>query len=488
MTATTSAVPARPPRARRVPLAVPGRLLRLELRRTVMPWILPAIVALFWLDGYHYAMGFPPFWGLRSPVLPDRAMVDFALFGAGASTWMGSRDVRRRTTDLLTVTAVPRWGRQLVTWAATTGWAMAAYLACVAILYWSTARQGAWGGPPLWPVAVGAAGVAAGCALGFAAGAFFPSRFTAPLATLAVFILATAVKGGSGSTYGLISPVAPQGSFRPDSGLFFHYLPDLSIDQVLLLAGLAVAALGALGVPAASGGRWLRRSAAAVAAAGLVAAGTAIGLAGTARLEPYGVVIPALHDAASARPIPYTPVCGHAAIPVCLHPAYRAYLPAVTAALGPLLSEVTGLPGAPVRVVQVAYLNPTEFATGGAPTVAGRPALFRLPLGFAVLAQQTQTEFLQSRAAPVIVSSVIGGGPGAGPAQQAAEAGLLRAAGVQLAQLASMGSVYQPPAPGSPVYAAATRFAALPAAARHAWLLAHLAALRAGHITLEQLP
>ncbi|MGA8461886.1 MAG: hypothetical protein WB800_41300, partial [Streptosporangiaceae bacterium] len=152
MTAMTSEVRARPPRPRHVPLAVPGRLLRLELRRTVMPWILPAIVALFWLDGYHYAMGFPPFWGLRSPVLPDRTMVDFALFGAGASTWMGSRDARRRTTDLLTVTAVPRWGRQLVTWAATTGWAMAAYLACVVVLYWSTARQGAWGGPPLWPV------------------------------------------------------------------------------------------------------------------------------------------------------------------------------------------------------------------------------------------------------------------------------------------------------------------------------------------------
>src|ERR1700685_2130464 len=104
VTATTSEVPARPPRARRIPLAVPGRLLRLELRRTVMPWILPAIVALFWRDGYHSAMGFPPFWGLRSPVLPDRAMVDFALFGAGASPWMGARGGRRATTDLLPVT------------------------------------------------------------------------------------------------------------------------------------------------------------------------------------------------------------------------------------------------------------------------------------------------------------------------------------------------------------------------------------------------
>ena len=35
---------------------------------------------------------------------------------------------------------------------------------------------------------------------------------------------------------------------------------------------------------------------------------------------------------------------------------------------------------------------------------------------------------------------------------------------------------------------AAQRFAALPAAARHAWLVEHLAALRAGQITLAQLP
>jgi hypothetical protein len=38
------------------------------------------------------------------------------------------------------------------------------------------------------------------------------------------------------------------------------------------------------------------------------------------------------------------------------------------------------------------------------------------------------------------------------------------------------------------ISAAANRFAALPASARHAWLAAHLAALRAGTITLAQLP
>jgi hypothetical protein len=43
-------------------------------------------------------------------------------------------------------------------------------------------------------------------------------------------------------------------------------------------------------------------------------------------------------------------------------------------------------------------------------------------------------------------------------------------------------------APGSPYDDAAKRFAALPAAARHAWLVAHLTALRAGRITLSELP
>jgi hypothetical protein len=36
--------------------------------------------------------------------------------------------------------------------------------------------------------------------------------------------------------------------------------------------------------------------------------------------------------------------------------------------------------------------------------------------------------------------------------------------------------------------AAVNRFVALPAATRHAWLGAHLAALRAGHVTLTEIP
>jgi hypothetical protein len=46
-----------------------------------------------------------------------------------------------------------------------------------------------------------------------------------------------------------------------------------------------------------------------------------------------------------------------------------------------------------------------------------------------------------------------------------------------------------PPGPATAaVYGAARRLAALPPAVRHAWLVAHLSALRSGHLTLAQLP
>ncbi len=54
MTATTDAPvrPGTPRAARAVPLTA-ARLLRIELRRSAMPWILPLIAALFWFDSYR---------------------------------------------------------------------------------------------------------------------------------------------------------------------------------------------------------------------------------------------------------------------------------------------------------------------------------------------------------------------------------------------------------------------------------------------------
>jgi hypothetical protein len=522
MTAAQAPAAARPSPAARRPGRAAGRLLRLELRHNAMAWMAPVAVALFWLITYRKTMAMPPLWNVRAVFMQSGAVVDFVTPVVGAAAWMGSRDGRRHITDLVAVSARPRWARQLATWAATTCWAMVAYLGCVAVLYGVTARQAAWGGPLWWPAAVAAATLPAFSALGFAAGWFLPSRFTTPVAAIAAFfVLALATQPIRGSqSYWQVSPlVAHPWDLGPDLGVatFYHYVPDLSIAQVMLVAGLTMAALGALGLPAGSGGRWLRRAAAAITAAGLLAAGAAVALTGTGRLDAHGMItIPALHDAASDRPIRYTPVCSHGPIPVCLNPAYKIYLPAVAAALEPMLSQVARLPGAPVRISQAAptYRQGPGNGVGieaAGPPVSGRPPVFHLLLPGQLLGSTLTVSELaaqvRSNSGSQIVASIIGSGPrgSASPAQQAVAAALNAASGDLSGQTSGVPSpgrasagiacgqcgvtgVPGRAAPGTPVFHAAKRFAALPAVARRAWLVKHLAALRAGRITLAQLP
>ncbi len=311
----------------------------------------------------------------------------------------------------------------------------------------------------------------------------------------------------------MISPSYAVAPLRADAGVFSPYLPDQSLLQILFLGGLAVAALGALGVQAVCGAPRLRRTAAVVVAAGLAALLTAVGLAGGYRVTEHGVVIPALHSAADDRPFAATPVCAGAPVPVCLNPVYRAYLPTVGAMLDPLLREVAGLPGAPVRVGQVPLTSrggPSSARLTGSPGGPDVGLDIGLDIGFDGMRSVgpdsgpgrccTSDQIWLSvptatrQALPPIAIAVVDGLVGrTSPAQQAVSAGLLTALGVSASgppDFPGAGDAAPPPAPepGTPVYAAAQRFAALPAASRHAWLAANLATLRAGTVPLEQLP
>ena len=486
---TVAEAPARPrppSTGRPSPMSL-GRLLWLELRRNAMPWMFPVLAALFVFDPFRTAMDYPPLWDLRASVVVNKLLPDFVAFVAGVAAWMGSRDSRRHTADLVTATPRPRWAAWLVTWAATTIWAVILYLCGVAVIYGVTATQATWGRPLWWPVAAGCAELAVISALGFTVGVLFPSRFTAPLAALGAFILS--IEGfnnavGQSSVFALLSPttsVPPQ-----DVGVFYHYLPDVAIAQLMFLLGLTAVVLGALGLAqAADAGPRLRRAAAVLGLAGLAATGTAIGLVGTAHQGTASEVIPALHDAANDRLITFTPVCGQVGrVPVCVQPAYRPYLDDVTAAFRPALREVTGLPGAPVRITEIGDPSLSQ-ATG---KFSGSPPVlyYSMPVLGSAFGQTTRafTQNLQG----LFVAAFIAGprgfvGQGGTPAQQVVQTGLLKA----------IGSQWEPPGPGggpeSPAMtAAAGRFAALSPAARHAWLATHVAALRAGHITLAQLP
>jgi hypothetical protein len=481
----------------------PARVLRLEIKHSPVPWVLPLLAALFIFDTYRTAAGFPAIWTVRASVITNHMLFDFSAFGCGLSAWVGSREGRRKTTDLVATTARPPWTRQAAALAGTMSWLVLAFLAGVAVLYIQTAREATWGGPPLWPVAVGVVGVVTVGAIGFTCGALFPGRFTAPLAAVAVLVLnmvGLRAALGSSSPYALLSPATS--SPLVDAGLFYHAPPDVAIAQVMLMGGITVTAAGVLALtPAFSrsggrSGRWLPVVAAALVAAGVAASATAFGLTATAKQSVAGWDIPALHDAASDQPASYTPDCAGTSFQVCLHPAFGSYLGAVAAALDPVAAEITGLPGAPVRADEVASVQQGGHFRGS--VVAGAPPVFEFsgelvgdllgpfwgltnPAAWGAGFQQGFLDAFVAGPSPAPPAAL-------GPAQQAVVTALMSAAGSQPYQPQQVGHGAQAGSSQPQIATAAQRFAALSPAARHAWLAAHLPALRAGHVTPAQLP
>jgi hypothetical protein len=486
-----------PVRVGRPRIALPGRLLRMELRHNTMLWILPLVALLFWIDTYHRTMQFAsaPLWGLRTYYVQEGGILgDCAPFAIGVAAWTGSRDGRRRTSELVATAARSSWSRLLAGWLGATCWALLAYLGCIGVIYGTTASQAHWGGPLWWPVIVGAFGMLACCALGFAAGTLVPSRFTAPVAAIAGYLVLLIGRGIGGytSTYAQVLPTRTGFDINPESGQFYPYLPDVSITQVMLLGGLTLAVLGGLGVSRAAGSRMLRLAATLLAVAGLTAAGTGVALAGTAKPGPYGVTISALHDAANDRPVRYTPVCQNTdGIPLCVQPAYGPYVGDMVAALSPILEQFAGLPGAPVGVTQQATPMTGQGDMFQLTTVGGRPQV-SMTLGGMVPGAFGNTaasfrEILRDNAFPVFAATLVGTGS---DAQRAVTVGIGDAIGLPLKPGSDAGRVLSDLAlaPSSPAGRAAARFAALPAATRLAWLTAHLTALRAGQITLAEMP
>jgi hypothetical protein len=240
-------------------------------------------------------------------------------------------------------------------------------------LYVRTAQAATWGGPPIWPVAAGVVALTAVCVLAFTLGALFPGRFTAPIVAVGITVLVLAAFSRAVSQGGVsVAALSPDGLVPGnDQGVFYPVAPDVSIVQVMFFAGCALGAVGLLGLSprtggagwrgaldlASGGGARLRTVATAVFAAGIALAVVGFGLAATARASSVtgGIEVPALHDSASDKPIPYTPVCAEVSggSQVCLHPAYKSYLSQAVNSFGPVIAELSGLPGVPVRAVEV---------------------------------------------------------------------------------------------------------------------------------------
>ncbi len=439
--------------------------------------LLPLLAVLLGATEIRNDLSHAPLWAVRSMDLQIQVELTGAIVAAVAA-WVATRDRRRHLTDLVVTTVRPRWSRQLTAWAAVTGWALVFYGACVAVVYGRTAAQTDWGGPIWWLPGVGAAAIVAFSAIGFAIGTALPSRFTAPLvAIVALFAPQIGVIAiQHGHPWGRVS--FAEGATVPGTGTFIPFHPGLSVTQLLFLLGITAVALGALALPGGAGGRRLRTVGAVVTALGVLAAGTGVALADTARETGQGIVIPALHAAADDRPLVAAPVCEHSVIPVCVHPAYQAMLPVLVAQIGPLLDEVAGLPGGPERV----EIGSTNSAGRTAHAIVIGPEVLIDPgLTFDAAPPDLRTEV----AVGAIQLVVAPGTATIGPAQQAIAGALARTMHVDVPGRKADSLL---PAPGSPAAAAAQRFAALPVITRHDWLASHVEALRTGRLTLTDIP
>jgi hypothetical protein len=528
-TISKSAPAPTPDGARLWPQAV--RILRMEIRHSAFAWCLPVLVVLFIYDPYRTGMGYLAFWPLRSTVVLNKFWPDMVVFAAGFSAWAGTREGRRNTGDLLATTARPAWARQLCALAGTAFWVVAAFLAGVIAIYLRTSQQATWGGPPVSPIVVGVLGLAAVCAVAFTLGALFPGRFTAPIVAVALTIITLyafrQAVGDSGGSSGAIGVLSPDGSVPEDDwGVFYPVSVGVPIVQGAFMAGVGLAALGVLGLSprtggvgwrgglsaVAAGGARLRAIAGSAVAAGLALVVAAFALAGTANVsDPISTLeIPAIDNAlAGTKPIPYTPVCqsshGASAFTVCLHPAYRGYLPQATVALGQVMGELSGLLGLPGQASQISAAAVPSWAQRGPGSgqIVGHTYKFILssPAGWSVDSSTTRDSLQQALTDAIIVGAAktvtspdgIKTGALGTPAQQAVVYGVLQVLGTP--PYPAPGSRNGPapaglssPAQQAKIQAAGAKFAALPPATRRAWLAANLTALKAGTITLAQIP
>lgn len=452
------------------------RLFSIEARRNAAIWFVPIIVAVsWWLLSSQYWTTI--LWDDTNRQL-QQAVVPFAGPAiAGVAAWMAGRNRRRGTEDLLNSTACPATRRQIVLWSATAVWGLVAYALFAAYMMGQTALQATAGGPAFWPVATVTIAMLAHAAWGFLVGHLLPSRFTAPLVAIGALGLQQLAAshsislGGGSSMPSWINQLAAH-----NGGSKWH---------ALFYLGLAGAALAAMALRN-------RRSAIRIASF-VVTTGSIIGSVvmiwgfypryefTTLTAEdgaPYAVQSRTLPHNNFGQVIsfpeltPPKPVCAGSPIIVCANPAYEPVLDDAIVWATTLIEPLLGLPGVPMRVEWEdtgfsggpnAYIDVSRFADR---LVADDTTLQE---GAVVNeAQLTIRSWLQERAG-MDHQNFFG-----------CSSEFRWREGIPAEHLIGE--------PTEETCEATERFAALSAADQRAWLEEHYTDLRAGELTLEDLP
>ncbi len=447
-----------------------SRLLWIEFRRNAGIWFVLPILAVAWYLLDSTWVWTPFLWSDTNELLQKSLILFAGPALAGLAAWMAGRDRHRGVDDLLQTTPLPETRRCVVLLSATALWAILAYVIFAAYMLGRTARLATWGRPSLWPILIVLAALVAYGAWGFLAGSLFRSRFTAPLAAIVAFGVEAGFENSSSVTSfnsgGSVQTVQTSNwlnALTPDSlSPFPHW-------QFLLYVGLTATALAALALIYR---RDVWRIGALLLAIGLTA-GSVVMLWGNSRhynpatnvvTNNFGQVI---HVSAPVQP---EPVCAGTPVTVCTNPAWKPVLAKAVTQANELVQPLLGLRGVPLR----AERDDVGFS-------GGRNSGAYLNL---------------SRYADQLVADDASMSKGYvhNEAQLAVRRWLLDRAGITARPscadvAANPGDI--PDIPGWPTAAscaASDRFAQLSPEMQHDWLAAHYADLRAGKLTLADLP
>lgn len=461
-------------------------LLRIEARRNPAPLVLPLLALLLWITPLGQDLSPVALWLDRS-VDVEGSIQLVGPFAAAVAAWTASREHRRSMDDLLASTPRNPYLRTLAAWLVSLGWMAAFYVVLATVFLSITATQATWGAPQWWPVIDGLVALVMCSAGGFALGLLLPARFITLLAavgTLAVILgIRSAATGRQAAGIGLLSPIYP--TFGLNASVFWMPQPDLAILKIMCYLGVLSVALGLMAWHFRDDRPSVLRAATALLAAGLAVTATASGLDATAHAGSHGVTVPAFHDSAADHAVPYTLVCSHTPLPVCVHPAYAggSELTSLATIINKIAAPLLGSPGMPVRAEQVPA---AELPLGG---VQGDPPILPLQAfimhGTSLQPPAFAEFFTYSVALSLLIpanSQVLE----ANPAQRAVALYLLRQA--RYPADPHLFAAGRAAAANAAVGAAAARLIALSHAARTAWLATHLAALRAGQLTPADIP
>lgn len=463
-------------RARSLRLAdairVVGRLFWIEFRRCGGYWMLPMILPLVWFfnqgfDDYGVVLWF------RMSIVTFQSYIIIGPLTAGLAAWLAGRERRRRTEGLVETAPMRPFRRDLLLLGATAGWGLVAYAVVAAWYLGQAALFATWGGPDLGWLTLGVLATLVYAALGYLIGRVIPGRFAALVAVALPFAFTIGVE-----TYRSVNgqqPLRPLSPFLQSQWFSVEAVagpPVALVETLLWLAGLLGSALAAIAL--------VRHGKSTIGLAGLgvsLLVGT-IGANAVLAQNPEGGYVE------SSTP-PFEWSCRkEAGIEVCMHPAYEARLDEAATGMARVVTPITGLPGVPTRWQDQ----------------RGRSSWTNLDEGIGnVYAYSDQTMVWS------LADDIFHGEPGERPASQLVILAVLaKRAGVDGTELLFLDWPTEAMTVTSDGFhmpdeskmaelqpkmeAAVDRFGALAPEQQRAWLEANWDALRAGELTLEDMP